>query len=63
MVKVMVPVFLSIVPAWAFSGIEAGPFGPSTWLEKYFVVRQKGLIPSVSNSQRGMGVAVEVVCW
>src|SRR5512133_310950 len=56
--KLITPVFLSMAPSVASSGFDAGPFGPSTWLMKYLVLKHHGSIPSGTIAKAGKAVAV-----
>lgn len=56
--KLIFPVFLSIVPASAPFGIEAGPSGPSSAIKNDFDGRHHGLIPSGMTARAGTAVAV-----
>lgn len=56
--KLILPVFLSIAPASAPFGIEAGPSGPSSAFKNDFCGRHQGLMPSGMTARAGTGVAV-----
>jgi hypothetical protein len=53
--NMITPVFLLYDPSRAFSGFDAGPYGPSACAVKYLMGRHQGLIPSGATARGGSG--------